>query len=390
MQRTAFALVTLTLGCAAAWYVLHPRDTGPAFVTATVTRGPIVKVVASTGTLQAVTTVQVGAQVSGVIASLGADFNSMVHKGQVLATLEQSLFLAAVEQAQANLTSAEADAERLRVTKTAADVILGRDRDLAAQQMLPEQDLETAQTDSRTAGADVTSADAKVEQAKADLQSANVSLAKTVITAPIDGVVTARDIDIGQTVASSFQAPTLFEIAADLEHMQVNANIDESDVGMVKPGQDVAFRVDAFPNDTFHGTVSQVRLNAATVNNVVTYSAIIDAPNPQLKLMPGMTANLTIEVDRRDDVLRVPAAALRFKAQPAAPIPHPASGIMQAVAKPVVPPPSTTSGTVWRPDGSAAYSTKVKTGLTDGLLTELVDPPFGEGTVVVTGVVPKR
>jgi HlyD family secretion protein len=313
----------------------------------------------------------------------------MVHKGQVLATLEQSLFQAAVEQAQANVTSAEADAQRLRVTKTAADVLLGRDQNLAAQQMLPAQDLETAVTGDHTAGADVVSADAKVDQAKADLENAKVSLAKTVITSPIDGVVTARDVDMGQTVASSFQAPTLFEIAADLEHMQVSANIDESDVGMVKQGQNVTFRVDAFPNDTFHGTVSQVRLNAATVNNVVTYSAIIDAPNPKFQLMPGMTANLTIEVDRRDGVLRVPASALRFKVQPAALIPHPSAGIMQAVAtKPLAPPPST-SGTLWRPDGSAAYPTTVKTGLSDGTLTELVDAPLAEGTVVVTGVTRK-
>jgi HlyD family secretion protein len=355
-------------------------------VTAAVTRGPIVKVVASTGTLQAVTSVDVGAEVSGTVASLGADFNSIVTKGQVLATLDPSLFRTAVEQAQANLDQAKAEVERLRAAQAVANVTLERDQSLASRELLPEADLQSAQTDSHGAAADVAGALAKVTQAEADLKNAQVNLSKSVITSPIDGVVVARSVDIGQTVASSFNTPTLFIIAADLTKMQIAANIDESDVGMIKDGQDVSFRVDAFPNDTFHGTVSQIRLNAATVNNVVTYTGMIDAPNPQLKLKPGMTANLTVEVARRDDVVRVPDAALRFRpAQQnvAAPAPSAAAGTgavpTHAPAVRVAGPP-----TVWRTDGGGLFPIRVKTGLDDGSFTELIDPPFGAGTLLVT------
>jgi HlyD family secretion protein len=386
MKLAASILVLLGAVGLVAWLSAR-RTTAPIFTTAAVTRGPIVKVVASTGTLQAVTSVEVGAQVSGIIASLGADYNSIVHRGEVLATLEQSTFQAAVDQAAANVSQTRADAERLRVSQSAADIALGRDRTLAAQEMLPAQDLEGAQTDSRTAAADVVGADAKIRQAEADLQTARVNLAKTIINSPIDGVVIARNVDVGQTVSSSFSAPTLFVIAADLTKMQINANIDESDVGMVKAGQEVVFHVDAYPAETFHGTIVQVRLNAATVNNVVTYAAMIDAPNPQLKLKPGMTANLTIEIARRDNVLRVPAAALRFKPPssptlPSAPIPAAASTTTVVRGKPA-PAPSATP-TVWRPDAGGAFPVQVRIGLSDGTLTELLDPPFGEGTLVVT------
>ena len=197
--------------------------------------------------------------------------------------------------------------------QSAAEMALTRARELSAKQLLPAADLQTAETASRSAAAQVVGADAKTQQARSAVQTAQVNLAKTVIESPIDGVVIARNVDVGQTVAASLSAPTLFVIAADLSKMQVNANIDESDLGNVAPDQAVTFRVDAYPSETFRGTVSQVRLNPTTVQNVVTYAAIIDAPNPELKLKPGMTANVTIEVARRDDVLRVPAAALRFK-----------------------------------------------------------------------------
>jgi HlyD family secretion protein len=382
MRRAIIGVLLLLLIAAAAWFLTHRAQPPPSIVTAAVTRGPIVKIVASTGTLQAVTSVDVGAEISGIIASLGADFNSMVTKGQTLATLDPSLLKAAVEQARANLAQASADVDRLRAAQSVADLTLGRDRTLAAHEMLPVADLESAETDSHTTAADVAAALAKVTQAEADVKNAEVNLAKSVITSPIDGVVIARNIDVGQTVASSFNTPTLFVIAADLAKMQINANIDESDVGMIKVGQDASFRVDAFPNDTFRGVVSQVRLNAATVNNVVTYSGIIDAPNPQLKLKPGMTANLTVEIDRRDDVLRVPDAALRFKppnsTSPPPPAPTGASPARVATVRAAGPP------TVWRSDGGGLFPIRVKTGLDDGTFTELIDPPFAAGTLLVT------
>jgi len=383
MRRAIIGVLLLLLIAAAAWFLTHRQQPPPPIATAAVTRGAIVKVVASTGTLQAVTSVDVGAEISGIIATLGADFNSIVTKGQVLATLDPSLLKAAVEQARANLAQAKADVDRLRATQSVADLTLGRDRTLAAHEMLAAADLESAETDSHTVAADVAAALAKVTQAEADVKNAEVNLSKSVITSPIDGVVIARNIDIGQTVASSFNTPTLFVIAADLTKMQINANIDESDVGMIQVGQGVSFHVDAFPNDTFRGVVSQVRLNAATVNNVVTYSGIIDAPNPQLKLKPGMTANLTVEVARRDDVLRVPDAALRFKptnaSSPLPPAPTGATPIRVAAPIRAAGPP-----TVWRSDGGGLFPIRVKTGLDDGTFTELIDPPFGAGTLVVT------
>jgi HlyD family secretion protein len=261
------------------------------------------------------------------------------------------------------------------VAKTAADAALARARELAARQLIPAQDLQTAETDSRTAAAQVTAAAAKVAQATSAVESAQVNLAKTIITSPIDGVVTARNVDVGQTVAASFSAPTLFVIAADLAKMQVNASVDESDVGQVAAGQPVTFHVDAYPNDTFAGTVSQVRLDPTTTNNVVVYSAIIDAPNPGLKLKPGMTANATIEVARRDDVLRVPAAALRFK---------PDTTVLAQYAGGASAPAGPAGRTVWVLNGAAIAPVTVKPGATDGTNTEIAGGALAEGALVVT------
>src|SRR5579859_6662268 len=224
MRRAIIGVLLLTAVAAAAWFLTHRQPPPPAFVTAAVTRGPIVKVVASTGTLQAVTSVDVGAEVSGVIATLGADFNSIVTKGQVLATLDPSLFKTAVEQAQANLDQAKAEVERLQAAASVADLTLDRDQSLASRELLASADLESAQTDSHSAAADVAGAVAKVTQAEADLKNAEVNLSKSVITSPIDGVVIARNVDVGQTVASSFNTPTLFIVAADLTKMQIAAN----------------------------------------------------------------------------------------------------------------------------------------------------------------------
>jgi HlyD family secretion protein len=365
------AVATISVG---AWYSRH-EDAGVMLTTAAVTRGSLVSTVSATGTLQPVTTVQVGAQVSGIIESLPADFNSIVRKGQVLATLDRSTFASSLEQARASLVNAQAEAERQRVARTAADAALARAQELASRDLLPAQDLQSAQTDSRTAAAQVAGADAKVRQAKAAVDSAQVDLAKTVIMSPIDGVVTARNVDVGQTVSASFSAPTLFVIAADLSKMQVNANVDESDVGQVAAGQAVTFHVDAYPTETFRGTVSEVRLDAATVNNVVTYAAIIDAPNADLTLKPGMTANATIEVARRDNVLRVPSAALRFKPD--------ASVLAQYAGG--APAPNVSAGKiVWVMNGTTIAPVSVQSGASDATNTEVTSPSLSEGAMVVT------
>ncbi len=368
------ATATITVGA----FYARRGDAPPALTTAAVTRGPIVSVVSATGTLQPVTTVQVGTQVSGIIESLSADFNSIVRRGQVLARLDQSTFMSAVEQARASLAGAQADLERLEVARTAAGAALARARELSSRQLLSAVDLQSALTESRSAAAQVVGAAAKVQQAKSAVQTAEVNLAKTVIASPIDGVVTARNVDVGQTVAASLSAPTLFVIAADLAKMQLSASIDESDLGQVARGQQVTFRVDAYPNQAFTGTLSQVRLNPTTTNNVVTYAAIIDAPNPELKLKPGMTATATIEVARRDDVLRVPAAALRFK---------PDAAVLAEYAPGTAVPGGSAGKTVWVKSGSTIAPVAVKTGASDGTYIEVSGRSLGEGAEVVTRAV---
>jgi HlyD family secretion protein len=251
--------------------------------------------------------------VSGNIKAMYADFNSIVRKGQIIAELDPSLLQTQIEQANANLVKSQAELDRLRVSLDDAKTKLRRSESLAERKLLAPQELEAAQVAVRSAEAQIKSQEASVTQAKASLSQNQVNLAHTVIEAPIDGIVIQRSVDVGQTVAASMNAPTLFIIAADLTKMQVNANVDESDVGRIRPGQVVKFRVDAYPLEEFAGTVSQVRLNPTTTQNVVTYATVIDVPNTQLKLKPGMTATVTIEIAKRTDAIRVPNAALRFR-----------------------------------------------------------------------------
>jgi HlyD family secretion protein len=310
-------------------------------------RGGIAETVGATGTLEAVNTVQVGTQVSGNIKALHADFNSIVHKGQVVAELDPSLFQTQIEQSRANLIRSQAEVERFRVTLADAQTKLDRARNLAARGLIPGIELETAEVQQRATEAQLKSAQAQVVQAQASLNQSAVNLQHTVIEAPIDGIVISRNVDVGQTVAASMQAPTLFVIAADLTKMQVVADIDESDVGRIRPKQRVTFRVDAYPNDEFSGTVTQIRLQPKVVQNVVTYATVIDVPNPELKLKPGMTATVSIEIARKAEVLRVPNAALRFRASP---------DMFTALNLPV--PPELQSGTGGaRPGGSGAPGT---------------------------------
>src|SRR5688500_744677 len=303
----------VVLLAAAAFFFWRGRAAEVRYVTAPVTRGDVLDVVGATGTLQAVTTVQVGSQVSGTIQSLYADFNSVVKKGQVLARLDPSLLQARLGQVQAALASAQANVERSRATLLDAQQKLARARTLSAEGLLPQADLETARATHGEAAAQLKASQAAVTQAAANVRQAQVDMTHTVIATPIDGVVVARNVDVGQTVAASLQAPVLFVIANDLSRLQVSASIDEADVGRVRAGQEATFRVDAFPNEVFTGTVEQVRLQPITLQNVVTYTTIVGVNNPGQRLMPGMTATVSVIVDRRDDVLRVPASALRFR-----------------------------------------------------------------------------
>jgi HlyD family secretion protein len=283
------------------------------YQTVSVDRGDLTEVVGATGALQAVTTVQVGSQVSGIIQELHADFNSVVKKDQVIARLDPSIFQARLGQAKANLISARANVDRSRATLEDARQKYARARELAAQNLVPVTDLETAKANFDSAAAQLKASEAAVSQAVANVNQAELDLNHTVIAAPIDGVVINRAVDVGQTVAASFQAPTLFIIANDLTQMKVNASVDEADIGRVQNGQDVSFRVDAYPDRTFAGRVEQVRLQPTTVQNVVTYNCIVAVSNDDLKLMPGMTATVSIIIRKAENALRIPASALRFR-----------------------------------------------------------------------------
>jgi HlyD family secretion protein len=303
------------------------RNTQAQHFTAKVERGEIDDVVEATGTINAVITVQVGSQVSGSIAKLNADFNSRVHKGDVVALIDPALFKGALLQAtadlensKANVVAAKANLEKAKagLVQTKADydraVRLTKDGVMSQQQLdLAKSNYDSANASVGAAAANVTQAEAQVSQKDAAVAVAQTNLDYTVIRSPIDGTVVARNVDVGQTVAASLQAPTIFTIAQDLTKMWVYAKTDESDVGNIKIGKPVTFKVDAFPKDTFRGAVSQVRMNATTVQSVVTYDTIIEFANPQLKLFPGMTAYVTIPVDTVQNALKLPNTALRYK-----------------------------------------------------------------------------
>lgn len=303
------------------------RSTQAQHFTAKVERGPIDDVVEATGTINPIVTVLVGSQVSGTIAELHADFNSIVRKGDVIAVIDPALFkgelLSAksdLENAKANLVAARANVEKLQAALVQTKADYERAEGLSKGGVLSQQQLDVAKSNYDSANAavnaavaNVTQAEAQVSQKEAAVSIAQTNLDYTVIRSPIDGTVVARNVDLGQTVAASFSAPTIFTIAKDLKIMWVYTKTDESDVGNIKIGEPVAFKVDAFPKETFHGVVKQVRMNATTVQSVVTYDTIIEFANTDLKLFPGMTAYVTIPVASVQSALKLPNTALRYK-----------------------------------------------------------------------------
>jgi HlyD family secretion protein len=316
----------VVLGGVFAFFALSTNPQ-PQHFSAKVERGDIHDVVEATGTINSVITVQVGSQVSGTIAKLFVDFNSRVHKGDIVALIDPALFKGALLQATADLENAKANVEAARANLDKAKAVLVQtkadyDRAVALtkQSVMSQQQLDLAKSNYDSANASVGAAEANINQAVAqvDLKKAAVTVAQTdldytVIRSPIDGTVVARNVDIGQTVAASLQAPTIFTIAKDLTKMWVYAKTDESDVDNIKVGKTVSFKVDALPKETFTGVVSQVRMNPTTVQSVVTYDTIIEFANPDLKLFPGMTAYVTIPVNTVQNVLKLPNTALRYK-----------------------------------------------------------------------------
>jgi len=496
-KHLILALAGVAVVAAAAFYFWGGQASAAQYLTAKVERGNLRNTVTATGTLQAVTTVQVGSQASGTISSLSADYNSVVKKGQVIAQLDPAVSKAQVDQARANLLQAQASLQQARasVANSRAGVsdaqakaqaaasttqnnqagVAGARANLAvlkAQQddalsylkqqqsllksgVIPQRDLDVAQTAYQTAQAkydqaaaqlnqailseqmaagsgiaqsqaqvqqsqaqvqqsqaQVQAAEAQVQQATAALQLAEVNLAHTTITSPIDGIVVSRDVNVGQTVAASLSAPTLFTIANDLTKMQVIANIDQADIGVVENAKSVKFTVDAFPGKDFDGKIEQMRLNPQNVQNVVTYNVVIDVNNPEQKLKPGMTANLTITIDERNNVLKVPNAALRFVPQDAS-TQRTTSGKSNAqgrrqssgsantgtdestksgngndvqFAPPTAPVLAGQTRIVWvLGQEGTPQRRRIKVGLTDGAATEVVEGNLQEGDMVITG-----
>jgi HlyD family secretion protein len=392
--------------------------------TAAVTSGGITRRVAATGTLQPVTTVELGVQVSGIVQSLSADFNAFVHAGQVVARLDPSSYdaqlreaQAALAQAQAGLGRSEADVLGLQTARDDAQVKFTRAEALAEGQLITQSDLDAARIALDEAGADLASgqagvveARAAIAQAKAAVDQATVNLEHTIIRSPIDGIVVDRTVDVGQTLAASMQSPVLFRIAASLRGMQIQVNVDESDVGGLTPGDPVTFEVEAYPGETFRGTLSQVRLQpvdqstitgatlpaagstGATnqIATVVSYTAIVDVPNVDARLRPGMTVEVLLPGSRREQAVRIPNSALSFR-PPAdvldavgatATTPHP-SGTTQAAGDPNL-------RQVWEYDGKQFRSIPVATGLADEGWTELVSGAVRAGDALVTGAALQR
>jgi HlyD family secretion protein len=364
--------------------------------TAKVDRGRIVAKVTASGALSAIVTVQVGSQVSGRIAALHADFNSDVKKGQLIAKIDPALFQAAVEQARANHVAAQGNLARAKAQALDAERQYARAQALAERKLIAQADLDTAQSNADAATAQVQAAVGAVSQARASLNQAEVNLAYTDIRSPTSGVVISRNVDVGQTVAASLQAPTIFVIAEDLGKMQVDTSVAEADVGRLRPGMNATFTVDAYPSEVFKGAVRQIRNAPQTVQNVVTYDAVVDVDNPELKLKPGMTANVTFIYAEKDDVLRIPNAALRFRPPPdllassgkagAAGRTGPrGSGAAGGPAPSAAETPD--RRTVWVLRAEEPAPVRIRTGISDGSLTQVVDGALEPGDLVVTDAI---
>jgi HlyD family secretion protein len=311
-------LVLVALAGAAAWWTARKDEEAPKFRLAKIERGPLIATVSSTGTLNPVTSVQVGTQVSGQIKELFVDFNSPVKQGQLIARIDPETFQYRVRQAEADLEAGRSSLNRARVALAIAQRDLDRTRELVERKFTSPADLDRVQSVFDLAKAEVRTAQAVEQQREAALSTARIDLGRTEIRAPVDGVVIKRSVDVGQTVAASLQAPELFIIAKDLRDMQVETSIDEADVGRIHVGQKATFTVDAFPGRTFNGEVKTVRKAPQNVQNVVTYIAIVSANNERGELLPGMTANVRIVTDTRESVLKAPNGALRFRPTAAA------------------------------------------------------------------------
>ncbi len=391
-MKNRFILILIlsvaVIGAGGFFYFSSGSSPDVMYRTEKVTRGDIQVVVTATGTVSADTTVEVGTQVSGTIQKLYVDFNTKVKKGQVIALIDPTFLQSAVQDAEASLEKAKAQ------TDDSKRVYL-REKDLLAKGLAAQADYDAAITTYQSNTAAQKSAQSQLDRARINLKYAT-------ITAPIDGIVISRAVDVGQTVAASFSTPTLFTIANDLTKMQVQAAVDEADIGRVQDGQDVLFTVDAYPDQTFHGTVTQIRLAPVTVQNVITYTVVIDVPNPDMKLMPGMTATSTILVTKKENVLKIPTIAFRFQPLPdQIEVRKDSTGAPEDSAKAAE---RRSKYAQMQGGGAAGKSTRlwvvgkskkltpvyIRPGIADGTFTEILFGKVEEGQEIVVGVMSQK
>jgi HlyD family secretion protein len=368
MKKIIAVITVIAVLGAGTYFLASKKGNGAKFRTEKVTKGDIISSVTASGTVNAVTTVLVGTQVSGTIKDILVDYNSKVTKGQIIAQIDPSLFEAQEDQAKANLLASKANLEKAESSLADAKRSMNRARELFSRNLISRSDLDAAETAHDTAKAQVTASKAQVSQSEAALRISATNLRYTRIISPVNGIVVSRSVDIGQTVAASFQTPTLFTIAQDLTKMQIDCNVAEADIGKIKLDQEVEFTVDAYPDSPFRGRVSEVRNAPITVQNVVTYDVVIKVSNPELKLKPGMTANASIIVSVKKDVLRLPNAALRYR---------------PADRKSSRPDKKERGSSVWGngPDGPKRIS--VTTGISDGSYTELLTGDIADGQELI-------
>ena len=397
MRRLVLILAVAAIGLAIGGYVFFngERKTPVRYRTAGIDRGAVISIVSATGTINPVVSVQVGTQVSGMIKSLHADFNSRVKAGETVAVIDPEPFKARRDQAASNLEMARSNVARAKVDSAQRKRELDRTQSLLAQQFVSQNDVDVALTNRESAEAQVKVSEAQVRQAEAALNAADLDLKYTTIKSPVDGIVVARNVEVGQTVASSFATPNLFLIALDLTKMQVDTNVSESDIGGITEGKEASFSVDAYPGVRFSGAIRQVRLAPINIQNVVTYNVVVAVDNKDLRLKPGMTANVSIVVAQRDLVLKVPNAALRFTPPLSDRVDYPASESKKGkteggAADERLAASSEANGPVrkiWRlTEAGELESLLVQTGISDGLFTEVMAGPVTESDAVVVGI----
>lgn len=372
MKKTIVAAAILIALLGGVFFYLKNGKSVARYTTQKPARCDIRETVSATGTVNAVTTVLVGTQVSGTIKRLYADFNSMVKEGQILAQIDPAPFEAQLAQASANLMLAEANLEKSRIARREADTNYERNKILFAKNFISKSELDSSETSYLSATAQIKASEAQVAQARASLQLAQTNLRYTKILSPVNGTVISRSVDVGQTVAASFQTPTLFTIAQDLTQMQIDASIDEADIGRVTTGNPVTFTVDAYPEMTFKGNVSEIRNAPTTVQNVVTYSVIVKVDNQELKLRPGMTTSLSFIVSDKNNVLCIPNAALRLK-----------------ISDPKVVGTGVRGTGVWVLKNKTPIRVLVKTGISDNRYTEIISGDISENSDVIVEVMDK-